>query len=57
MFRVIANELNSTFPDLAFIDYPMFGNIHGPDEDGVFARLPGLLRKYEVDAAIVGVAA
>jgi hypothetical protein len=54
-FPILREELQRRYPDLRFVDYTHFGNIHGPDEHAVLAGLPELLRAYECDAVIVGV--
>ncbi|MDO8673008.1 MAG: hypothetical protein Q7O66_16495 [Dehalococcoidia bacterium] len=56
MFAIIRDSLRQRFPDVKFVDYSNFGDIHGPDEVEVISALPGLLRKHGVDAVITGVA-
>jgi hypothetical protein len=54
-YPLLREELNRRFPSTRFVEYPVFGNIHGPDELEVVERLPELLRDHGVDAVIVGV--
>ena len=57
MFPIIHDRLRQRFPDVKFVDYHTFGNIHGPHEKEVVAALPQLLRQHGVDAVITGVGA
>jgi hypothetical protein len=54
-YPLLREELTRRFPSARFVEYPVFGNIHGPDELEVVARLPELLREHGVDAVICGV--
>ena len=54
-FPILRDELQRRYPDLTIVPYTEFGNIHGPDEHEVLARLPELFREHHVDAVIVGV--
>jgi len=38
-----------------FVEYPTFGNTHGPQEAEIIATLPEKLRQYGCDAVISGV--
>lgn len=55
IFPIIRESLLKRYPGVNFIDYTVFGNIHGPQEAEVIAALPNLLRKHACDAVIVGV--
>jgi hypothetical protein len=57
IFPVIQDELTRHHPDLHFVGWEAFGNIHGPDEPEVRAALPDRLRSEGVDAVIVGIGA
>jgi hypothetical protein len=57
MFAIAQQELRRQFPEMTFVDYPAFGNIHGPDERDVMAALPQRLRAEDVDAVVIGVGA
>lgn len=57
MFAIIRERLRQRFPDVKFVDFDVFGDIHGPDEAEVIAALPGLLRQHGCDAVITGVGA
>jgi hypothetical protein len=54
-FRLISAELQKRYPAVEFVDFPVFGNIHGPEERDVIDKLPERLRAYSVDAVVVGV--
>ena len=54
-YPLLREELTRRFPSARFVEYPVFGNIHGPDELEVVERLPELLREHGVDAVICGV--
>lgn len=56
IFRTLQEALEQRFPNVRFIDYPEFGNIHGPDERRIVAELPQRLKALQVDAVIVGMA-
>jgi len=54
-YEHIKDELTRRFPGVTFVGYEQFGNIHGPDELEVIARLPGLLERHGCRAVIAGV--
>jgi hypothetical protein len=56
-FEAIAAELSRHYPEVTFVGYEAFGDIHGRHERAVVADLPDKLARYRVDAAIVGVGA
>lgn len=55
LFPIVREELRKRFPDIRFIEYPVIGNIHGPDENEIVAGLPQMLQALGVDAVVVGV--
>jgi hypothetical protein len=57
MFDVIEVELRERYPQMQFIPYSVFGDIHGSSSMEMMAALPDRLRQHQVDAAIVGVGA
>jgi hypothetical protein len=54
-FPIIESELAARYPGVRFVNYEVFGDIHGANELEVVAKLPELLRKHRVDAVIAGV--
>ena len=57
MFQIIREKLRERFPEVKFIDYHTFGNIHGSREAEVIASLPEMLRRHGCDAVITAVGA
>jgi len=57
IFPLIRNTLGKRYPGIKFVEYEVFGNIHGPEEAKVVAAVPELLRKHGADAVIVGIGA
>ena len=57
MFPLIREQLGKRYPDIKFVDYTVFGDTHGPNERGVIAALPDLLREHRCDVVISGVGA
>ena len=57
MFPYVREIITRQFPDVSFVHYDEFGDIFGWNEREVIEKLPELLRKHRVDAAIVGVGA
>ena len=55
VFPVLEEELERRYPGVRFVNYSVFGDIHGGDEHAVIERLPGLLREHNVDAVVAGV--
>jgi hypothetical protein len=55
VFPVLREELTRRYPDVRFVEYETFGNMHGDDEQEALERLPQLLREHNVDAVIAGV--
>ena len=57
MFPYVRNVINRQFPGATFVHHDEFGDIFGWNEREVIERLPRVLKKHRVDAAIVGVGA
>jgi len=43
LFPIVREELRKRYPDIKFVEYPVIGNIHGPDENEIVAGLLQLL--------------
>jgi hypothetical protein len=54
-FPILRESLHARFPNAQFVEYPVFGNIHGTDELEVVAKLPETLAEHGVDAVLIGV--
>jgi hypothetical protein len=59
MFEILEDGLRQRFPRARFVDYTVFGNIHGadPNEKANLEAIAGHLEKNDVDVAIVAVGA
>lgn len=57
IFPIIRETLSKRCPGIKFVDYTVFGDMHGAREREVVAALPDLLRRHGCDAAITGVGA
>ena len=57
MFPLLQAGLSEKFPGSSFVPYQTFGNAHGHDEVDMLATLPEKLKREQVDAVVVGVAA
>ena len=57
MFPHVRDVIKRRFPGVTFVHHDEFGDIFGWNEREVIARLPELLDKHRIDAAIVGVGA
>jgi len=55
IFPIIRESLQKLYPGIKFVEYPEFGNTHGPKEAEVIANLPELIRTRRCDAIISGV--
>jgi hypothetical protein len=55
IFPIIRESLRQRFPDIKFIEYPVFGNTHGTQEVEVIAGLPEKLQRYGCNAVISAV--
>lgn len=56
IFPILEEELAKRYPGIKFINYELFGSIHGDEERKVLADLPGKLKRFGVDAVISGMA-
>ena len=56
MYDIMKGTLRGEYPDIQFVDYDTFGNIHGANETEVVAALPELLKQHKADIAVIGVA-
>ena len=52
-----AGSLAARYPGIRFVEFDVFGSIHGRDEKELAATLPGLLRQHGCDAVISAVGA
>ena len=57
LFPIVRESLAKRYPGINFVDYTVFGNIHGQGEAEVIAALPDLLREHGCDAVISAVGA
>lgn len=55
LFEAFEEALQERYPDIKFVNYAEFGEIHGANEREVLAALPEKLKAFGVDAAICGV--
>lgn len=55
MCEAFEKRLKELYPDVTFISWKEFGEIHGANEREVLADLPNKLKKFGVDAVICGV--
>lgn len=54
VFETLEGALRERHPDIRFVSWREFGNIHGEDEVEILAGLPARLRQLGVDAVISG---
>ena len=57
IFSILRAELEKRYPGIKFVKYDTFGNLHGPKQREAVARMPALLKEYEVDAVISAIGA
>ena len=55
MCEAFEKRLKELYPDVTFISWKEFGEIHGANEREVLADLPNKFKKFGVDAVICGV--
>lgn len=55
LFPIVREELRKRYPKVEFVEYPVFGNVHGADENEIVRQLPARLKELGCDAAVVGV--
>ena len=57
IFPILREQLKARFPGMRFVTHEVFGNVHGPQQRQLVARVPELLRSHGVDAVISGIGA
>lgn len=57
IFPILRSQLEARYPGIRFVTYDVFGNVHGPQQRELVARVPGLLREHRVDAVISAIGA
>jgi alcohol dehydrogenase class IV len=55
IFPLVRELLSSRYPGVKFVEYQVFGNTHGPQENEIIANLAEKLRQQGCDAVISGV--
>lgn len=56
-FPILREELAKRYPGIRFVTYDTFGNLHGPHQRELVAKVPALLKEHQVDAVISGIGA
>ena len=56
-FPILREELTKRYPGIQFVTYDTFGNLHGPNQRALVAKVPELLKKHKVDAVISAIGA
>ena len=56
-FPILREELTKRYPGITFVTYDTFGNLHGPNQRALVAKVPELLKKHKVDAVISAIGA
>jgi hypothetical protein len=57
IFPTIRELLRARYPGIKFVEYPAFGNIHGPKRRDIVSGLADKLRALGCDAVICGIGA
>lgn len=57
IFPILREQLSARYPGIRFVTYDVFGNVHGPKQRELVARVPELLREHRVDAVISAIGA
>jgi hypothetical protein len=57
IFPILREQLKARYPGIRFVTYDVFGNVHGPKQRELVARVPELLREHRVDAVISAIGA
>ena len=57
IFPILRERLKARFPGIRFVTYDAFGNVHGPQQRELVARVPSLLEQYQVDVVISAIGA
>ncbi len=50
-------RLSARFPGIRFVNYDVFGNVHGPQQRELVADVPKLLQQHGCDAVISAIGA
>ncbi len=56
-FPMLREALTKRYPGIRFVTYETFGNLHGPHQRELVAKVPELLKKHKVDAVISAIGA
>jgi hypothetical protein len=57
IFPILRERLAARYPGIKFVTYETFGNLHGPQQRELVARVPQLLKDHKVDAVISAIGA
>ena len=57
IFPILREQLKARYPGIRFVTYEVFGNVHGPRQRELIARVPQLLSEHRVDAVISAIGA
>lgn len=57
LFPILRGKLKARFPGIRFVTYDVFGNVHGPQQRELVARVPELLKQHKVDVVISAIGA
>ena len=57
IFPIVREKLSARFPGIKFVNYDVFGNVHGPQQRALVADVPRLLREHGCDAVISAIGA
>lgn len=56
IYAALEEDIRAQYPDVKFVSWREFGNIHAEDEKEVLAALPQKMKELGVDAAIASMA-
>ena len=57
IFPLVREQLSARFPGIKFVNYDVFGNVHGPQQRALVADVPRLLKEHGCDAVISAIGA
>ena len=57
IFPILREELRARYPGVQFVTYDVFGNVHGPEQLALVAKIPERLAHHKVDAVISAIGA
>ncbi len=57
IFPILREQLAQRFPDIKFVPYDVFGNVHGPQQRALVADVPKLLKENGCNAVISAIGA